>query len=257
MDYVHIIVEKKGRVEKISLNRPQVLNALNTPLLLELKAAVQDVARDKETDVVILTGKGRAFSAGLDVNEAISAGYYCYDEANREKDATSIIVDVIEMISRLPQPVIAAINGYAVGGGLEMAMVCDVIIAAENAAFMDTHARVGILPGAGLSQRLPRLIGSLKAREMIFTSQKIGAREAERLGMVNKVVAAVDLDRAAEEMASRILLNNQRILRQIKSMIVGGATLTLGEALQLERAAFLESRHQARPADLNIAIRHT
>ena len=177
--------------------------------------------------VAIITGAGRAFSAGLDLNELGAEGL-------RETGG----VTFISVVERMEAPVIAAVNGYAVTGGFELALACDIIIAAETAQFADTHARVGVMPGGGMSARLPRAVGVRKAKELSLTGNYLNARDAERLGLVNRVVAADQLMAAAGELARQILGADQRVVRQMKRLINLATEAPLGDGLRIEQDFF-------------------
>jgi enoyl-CoA hydratase/carnithine racemase len=221
MPYNKIILEKKDRIAKITLNRPDALNALDEELLTELIAAIDDIENDDSINVVILTGAGRAFSAGRDLKGILEG---------KEWPAGARY----KALEELSKPVIAAVNGYCFTGSFELAMCADIIIASENAVFGDTHARFGIIPGGGQTQRLPRQIGAKKAKELLFTCDTISAVEAEQLGIVNKVVPPEKLEEAAMEMAGKILKNVPEALRTIKSLVNNGMKTDLETGLKME-----------------------
>jgi enoyl-CoA hydratase len=168
-----LLVEKSGGIATITLNRPEALNALNAELRLAIETTFRDLAKDDEVRVAILTGAGRAFSAGIDLKE-LSRG--------RMESSGAADYDMIGAIRDFGAPLIGAVNGHAITGGFELALACDLLIASENAQFGDTHARVGIVPGWALSQKLPRLIGIARAKELSLTGNFIGAEQAERWG---------------------------------------------------------------------------
>ena len=199
-------------------------------MLAELKEALEDIANDDTVDVVVLTGSGRAFSAGADIKEMNNVNQ------DRPTGRGRLHFEVNEAIENLDKPVIAAINGYCLTGALETVTACDIIVAAENAVFGDTHARWGLTPGGGMTQRLPRRIGAYKAKEMIFTCETITAREAQQIGLVNKVVATEKLDEAVHELACKILANSQASIRIQKSLINRGLKLDYASGLELEQA---------------------
>lgn len=224
MTYKKIILEKKNAIAKITLNKPHTLNAIDEELLSELIVALGDVEKDDSVNVVILTGAGRAFSAGRDLSGILEG---------REKPGGARY----KALEDLSKPVIAAVNGYCFTGSLELVMCADIIIASENAVFGDTHARFGIIPGGGQTQRLPRQIGSKKAKELLFTCDTISATEAERIGMVNKVVPPEKLEEAALEMAEKILKNVPETVRAIKSLVNKGMKTDLETGLKIEARA--------------------
>ncbi|MFC2006155.1 enoyl-CoA hydratase [Chloroflexota bacterium] len=234
MEYSNIIYEKKNRIAKITLNRPEVLNAINTTLKEELIQALDDVEKDEEVDVLIITGAGRAFCAGRDLKDAL-----------QHIQIRQPTVKVEEKIRNLPIPTICAVNGYAITGGLELVMSFDIIIASENARFADTHARAGLFPGGGMSQMLPRLIGPNKAKELSFTGNYLSAQEALQFGLVNRVVPPAELQSVAEGIAQDILSCNQEAVRKMKYLINKGVRTTLEAGFvleQLERFRWHESR---------------
>lgn len=221
MTYNNIILEKKNGIATIVLNRPHVLNALNEALLSELMAALDDIEGDDSVNVVILTGAGAAFSAGRDLKGILKG---------EERPGGSRY----RVLENLSKPVIAAVNGYCFTGALELVMCADIVIASENAVFADTHARFGVIPGGGQTQRLPRQIGSKKAKELLFTCDTISAKEAERLGIINRVVPAEKLSEAAEEIAEKILKNIPETVKAIKRLVNRGMQTDLQTGLNME-----------------------
>ena len=227
MIFENVMLERKGRVAKITLNRPQVLNALNIPLLRDLKAAIAEIEKDEEVDVVVLTGAGRAFCAGVDL-KAVA------DPEHQGPEFMYLLLDTFDAVESLEKPVIAAVNGYALTGGLELALCCDLIVAAEGAMLGDTHARIGVIPGGGSSQKLPRLIGAVKAKELLFTSDLVPAAEAERMGLINKVAPADKLEEVVGELAEKIVSNSQPSVRKLKSMVNQGLRTDLASGMMME-----------------------
>lgn len=223
MTYSKIILEKKKGIAKITLNKPEALNAVDEGLLTELVAALNDIENDNSVNVVILTGAGRAFSAGRDLKGILEGR----ERAGGER---------YQALENLSKPVIAAVNGYCFTGSFELAMCADIIIASENAVFGDTHARFGLSPGGGQTQRLPRQIGAKKAKELMFTCDMISASEAERIGIVNKVVPAEKLEEATMEMAEKILKNIPETVSRIKSLVNQGMNTDLETGLKMEAA---------------------
>ncbi len=235
MKYSTIIYEKKDRIARITLNRPEVLNAMNSVLTEELSQAVDDIVKDEEIDVFMLTGAGRAFCAGRDLKEAL-----------KFEQSPPAVVGVMEKIRNLPIPTICAVNGHAITGGLELVLACDIIIASEKAVFADTHARAGLVPGGGLSQILPRLISPNRAKELSFTGRYISAQEALQVGLVNRVVPHEELLSVAEGIAQDILSCNQKALRKGKYLINKGLSTTLEAGLTLESLEYLRWRGSMR-----------
>jgi len=221
MIYKNVLLEKKDGIARIILNRPQALNAVTEGLLSDLVAALDDVEKDDSVHVVILTGAGKAFSAGRDVEGVLEGREF--PGAARYR--------ALEKISK---PVIAAVNGACFTGSLELVLYADIIIAPERAVFADTHARFGIIPGGGQTQILPRLVGMKRAKEILFTCEPLSAHEAQRLGIVNKVVPLEKLDEAAWEMAEKIRRNIPEALRIMKRLINEGMSKDLESGLQLE-----------------------
>ena len=230
MDFENIIVEKKEGIAKIILNRPQVLNALNLQTFSEIQAALEDIQRDDSVGVVLITGAGRAFSAGLDI-KAISG---LVEEGDVGAEINRMAWRTMEAIESLPKPVIAMVNGYCLTGALEVALACDMIIASENAIFGDTHARWGLRPTWGLSQRLPRAVGVMKAKELSFAAETISAQQAERIGLINQVAPAHRLEEVAHELAGKMLSNSRGSLAAYKTLINQGMKADLATGLKIE-----------------------
>jgi enoyl-CoA hydratase len=194
--------EKKGSIAYVTVNRPKVLNALNTPTWTDLQAAFEDVKADKSVRGVILTGAGdKAFIAGADISELAHIDAYEAEESSRFGQG------VLDLVENLGKPVIAAINGFALGGGCETAMACTMRIAAEHAKFGQPEVKLGLLPGGGGTQRLPRLVGKGRALQLILTGQTISAQEAYRIGLVNEIVPAASLIARAEAILKQISAN--------------------------------------------------
>jgi enoyl-CoA hydratase len=187
MKYTTILYEKAEGIGTITLNRPKAYNALNLEMFRELDHVFSEIKRDDDVKVVIITGSTKFFAAGADISEV--------GEIRTPVDAYEFIrdVEVFHCIENLDKPVIAAIGGLALGGGCELSMCCDLRIAAENAAFGQPEIKIGVIPGGGGTQRLPRLIGVSKAKELLYTGDTIDAQEAYRIGLVNKVVPVESL----------------------------------------------------------------
>jgi enoyl-CoA hydratase/carnithine racemase len=237
MSLESIILEKREGIAKITLNRPQALNALSEQIFSEITAALEDIGKDESVGVVIITGAGRAFSAGRDIKDLREHGTGERGGAGAE---TQVLArKTIEALENLPKPVIAMVNGYCLTGALELAMGCDVIIASENAVFGDTHARWGLRPTWGLSQRLPRAVGVMKAKELSFTADMISAQEAERIGLINKVVPAEKLEEATKELAEKMLSNSRGSIAAYKYLINQGMKTDLATGLRFEVEAVI------------------
>ena len=225
-----LLVEKSDGIAVVTLNRPEAMNALSKALRSELYKAMVALDADDEVSVVILTGAGRrAFTAGLDLKE-LGSEPGAMGAANAE-GADENPVKAIELCRK---PVIGAINGVAITGGFEVALACDVLIASENARFADTHARVGIMPGWGLSQKLSRLIGLYRAKELSLTGNFLDAKTACDWGLVNRVVPADELLTAAKKLAADMATIPVETLSLYKSIIDEGYGLAFGDAMALE-----------------------
>lgn len=212
----------------LSLNRPEVLNALSPNLFVELRAHLDALAaQTDEIGCVILRGEGRSFSAGNDL-KAIQSG--------ERPPSAHFQAETLEAIEALPQPVIAAVQGHCYTGSLELALACDLMIAGESARFADTHGKWGMSPTWGMSQRLPRRVGILAAKEMMFSGRVVSASEAVAMGLANSSVADDELLNAAMEMARGFLENSWFTLRMDKQLVNGGADHTLKAGLEFERA---------------------
>jgi enoyl-CoA hydratase len=219
----------------ITLNRPQAMNALSRALLAELTQAIEALNDDPDVRVLILTGAGRAFCAGLDLKELGSG------EARLARGGEPIsLTDPVLALENFRGPVIGAINGAAVTGGFELALACDVLLASRDARFADTHARIGIAPGWGLSQRLSRAIGIYRAREVSLTGNWVSAEQAADWGFVNRVVAADALLREARQLAADMLGCLPEMLTRYKALINDGFALTFGDAMTMERERSIE-----------------
>jgi len=199
----NLILKKKDNIAVITINRAKFLNSLNRETLKELNESLEEITEDIEIDVLIITGKGKAFIAGADISEMKDMSVI---EAQRFALLGQGIFRKIELMKK---PVIAAVNGYALGGGCELAMSCDIRIASKEAKFGQPEVTLGVTPGFAGTQRLPRLIGRTKANELIFTGGIINAQEAERIGLVNKVVSAEELMNESLALAKKIASNGQ------------------------------------------------
>lgn len=227
-----VLVTRDDAVATVTLNRPEAMNALSRALRAEFAAAMRGLAADDGIRAIVLTGAGeRAFTAGLDLKE-LGADTGNLGAANAE-GADENPVKAIELC---PQPVIGAINGVAITGGFEVALACDILIASTHARFADTHARVGVMPGWGLSQKLSRLIGLGRAKELSLTGNFLGAEAARDWGLVNRVVAPAELLPAAQALARDIASADPAMVRAYRALIDDGYALPYGEALALEHA---------------------
>lgn len=228
-----VLYRVEDHIAYVTINRPNVLNCFDYETLYKLETVVNEIEFDPEVRVVILTGAGeKAFSAGADLTERKSL---TEKEVRRNVKA---IRGVFNHISQLPQPTIAAVNGYALGGGLELVLACDFAIAVETAKIGLTETSWGIIPGAGGTQRLPRLIGEQKAKELIFTAKKLTASEAYEWGILTKVVKQEDLIKASQDFAFEILKNGPVALRQAKFAINQGMNADIQTGLAIEAKAY-------------------
>jgi enoyl-CoA hydratase/carnithine racemase len=235
MEYQTILYEVKNRVAYITLNRPEVMNAINRQMAQELIAVAAEVTRDPQVTVVILSGAGdRAFCTGLDLKERARDSEDAPFFQRRRAAVQPGIRTQTQALAAIDKPTIAAIQGYAVGGGLELSLACDMRIAAENAKLGMMEVRRGRLGASGGTQRLPRLIGTANALELCLTGEAVDAAEAFRLGLVNRVVPNEQLRTRAEELAGKIALGAPLSVLAIKEAITKGAQLPLEHGLKLE-----------------------
>ncbi|MEM4587792.1 MAG: enoyl-CoA hydratase-related protein [Candidatus Jordarchaeales archaeon] len=232
MSYKNIILRKEGRIARIILNRPDKLNALNPELIEELGKAIEEVKSDKDIRVLVITGSGKAFSAGADVGAMVEA------TPLQAKEASLRGHKVFRMLEELDIPVIAAINGYALGGGCELALACDIRIASEKAWLGQPEINLGIIPGWGGCLRLPKLVGAAKAMELILTGDRISAQEALQIGLVNKVVPEDKLEEAVKELADKLANKPPIAVKLAKKVIRKGLECSLDAGIETENSAF-------------------
>ncbi len=228
MDYTEIHLQHSGELATLTLNRPQKLNALTPNLIHEMEHALKKLARDKTCRVVVVTGAGRAFSAGVDLsvfeNSKVEPGYDMHESG----------MEVMRLLEEMPQVCIAKVNGYCFTGAMELMMAFDLIYAAEEAKIGDTHSKWGILPKWGMTQRLARHVGLLKAKELSFTAEAITGKEAERIGLVTAAFPLVELDKKVDQLIQKILGNSADGIKAIKHIYNQGFKRTLSEGLQFE-----------------------
>jgi enoyl-CoA hydratase len=230
--FVNIVYEKSGSTARLTVNRPEAMNALNPATVAEISDAITDAQHDSAIRGVIITGAGKAFVAGADINNLVAL------DALTAEGSTAFGQGVTSLIENLGKPVIAAVNGYALGGGCELAMACTIRIASEHAGFGQPEVKLGVIPGYGGTQRLPRLVGKGHAMQLILTGAVIRADEALRIGLVNEVVPAESLLARAQEILDAIGANAPIATRLAMEAVNRGADAPLPEALAIERSLF-------------------
>jgi enoyl-CoA hydratase len=231
MTFETLLVETRGRVGLIRLNRPQVLNALSNRLMEELEAALDAFEADDAIGAIVLTGNERAFAAGADIKEM-------KDKSFMEAYLGDFITKTWERTAQCRKPVVAAVAGFALGGGCELAMMCDFIIAAENAVFGQPEITIGIIPGAGGTQRLARFVGKSKAMEMVLTGRRMDAAEAERCGLVSRIVKVEELVEEAVKTAEKIASFSRPAVYMAKEAVNRAFETSLSEGILFERRIF-------------------
>lgn len=237
MGYEEIILSKEDNIATVTLNRPEALNAFGPAMMREVFSALEEIRTDKSVRVAILTGAGRAFCAGGDVKTM--------GKRHAETPALDTLQDLRDTIQRVPnamrrlgKPIIAAVNGPATGAGCDLSLMCDIRIASENARFAESYAKVGIIPGAGGAYLLPRAVGLSKACELLFTGDIIDAAEAERIGLVSRVVPADQLMPTVRALAAKIAANPPLTIQQMRHAIYAGQELSLANTLEYTSLAF-------------------
>jgi enoyl-CoA hydratase len=229
--YQNILLERRDAVGIITLNRPAALNALNAALIAELASSLDDLEADPAISAIVLTGNEKAFAAGADVKEMVSKSY---PDIYRE----DFITRGWERVGQCRKPVIAAVAGFALGGGCEIAMMCDIVIAADTARFGQPEITLGTIPGAGGTQRLTRFVGKAKAMDLCLTGRMMDASEAERAGLVSRIVPAGEVLSEAVKIADRIAEMSQPIVMMVKESINRAYETTLAEGVRFERRLF-------------------
>jgi enoyl-CoA hydratase len=231
MSYEFILAEVRGRVALITLNRPKQLNALNPQLMQELGAALKDFDADEGVGAILITGNDKAFAAGADIGVMKDFDF-------QHAYLSNYITRDWEHIRGVRKPVIAAVAGYALGGGCELAMMCDLVIAAESARFGQPEINLGILPGSGGTQRLPRAVGKAKAMDLCLTARMMDAQEAERAGLVSRVVPDGKLLEEAMAVAEKIASYSLPVVMMVKEAVNRAYESTLAEGVHFERRLF-------------------
>jgi enoyl-CoA hydratase/carnithine racemase len=233
LSLANVLYEKSNGIARVIINRPKVLNALNTPTWADLRTVFENARDDDTVRGIILTGAGdKAFIAGADISELAQAGAFQAEESSRFGQA------VLELIENLGKPVVAAINGFALGAGCETAMACTIRIAVENAKFGQPEVKLGLLPGGGGTQRLPRLVGKGRALQLILSGEMIDAQEAYRIGLVNEVVSAANLMARAETILKQISANAPIAIKFAIEATNKGLDTSQNEGFALEASYF-------------------
>jgi len=231
MEYQNILATTDGGVGVITLNRPKALNALNSELLAELVSVLEQWDKEEGVRCIVITGSERAFAAGADIKEMQPRSYMDMFKSN-------FFADAADRIAAIRKPIVAAVAGYALGGGCELAMLCDFIIAADTAKFGQPEINLGVMPGIGGTQRLTRLVGKSKAMEMCLTGRNMDAAEAERSGLVSRVVPATELMAETMKAAQAIAAKSMPIVLMAKETINRAYETTLAEGIRFERRVF-------------------
>jgi len=229
--YRHLLVERRGAVGIITLNRPQALNALDAALISELASVPDHFELDAAISAIVLTGSEKAFAAGADVKEMVTKSY-------PEIYLEDFITRGWERVGQCRKPVVAAVAGFALGGGCEIAMMCDIVVAADNARFGQPEIALGTIPGAGGTQRLARFVGKAKAMDLCLTGRMMDATEAERAGLVSRVVPTAELLSEAVKVAERVASMSRPIAMMVKESINRAWETTLTEGVRFERRLF-------------------
>jgi enoyl-CoA hydratase len=243
LEFKTIIVTTKDGIARVTLNRPDMLNVFNETMIAETQSALEALEKDEKVRVVIIAATGRAFCTGADltsVDKFISGPVVLSGEFDRFSQSLNKLFSFVESIKK---PTIAAVNGFALAGGLELVLACDIVVCAENAKLGDQHTNVGLIGASGGTQRLPRIIGIRKAKELLLTGDMISAAEAEKLGLVNKVVPAEQLDQAVDELAAKIASKSPLVSEAVKSLVNEGMQVDLQSGIQLERGAVVRHHY--------------
>ncbi len=230
MAYETLLVETRGRVGLVTLHRPQALNALNSTLVAELNAVLDGFEADAGIGCVLITGSEKAFAAGADIKEMSGLSF--------PQTYLDDFITAWDRVSQRRKPIVAAVAGFALGGGCELAMMCDIILAADNAKFGQPEIKLGVMPGAGGTQRLTRIVGKAKAMELCLTGRMMDAQEAERSGLVSRVIPAADLMAEAMKTAETIAGMSLPIAMMTKESVNRAYETTLAEGIRFERRVF-------------------
>jgi enoyl-CoA hydratase len=228
--YSNVLLEREGQIGTIRLNRPQALNALSSELMTELLDALKMLESEQAISCIIITGSEKVFSAGADIKELA--------EQNSVEALRAANLERFDAIQKISKPIIAAISGFCFGGGLELAMICDIIVASESAKLGQPEINIGVMPGAGGTQRLSRIIGKYRAMDMILTGRQISSKEAHELGLVSRVVPDESLLSEAKKIANEIASKSPLAIKIAKECVLKSYETSLSEGLQFERRNF-------------------
>lgn len=232
MEYKYLVVKVEDSIAEVKINRPDVLNAVDDETILELELAMQTLNKDTNAKVIIITGEGKSFVSGSDIANLAKK------DSIKAREYSQLGQRVLNYIENMEKPVIAAVNGFALGSGCELAMACDIRISADNAKFGQPEVKLGVIPGHAGTQRLARLVGLGKAKELIFTGEIIDAHEALRIGLVNKVVASAELMNEANKIAQKILEMGPIAVKLAKTVLNRGFDSNFTTASSYESEAF-------------------
>jgi enoyl-CoA hydratase/carnithine racemase len=241
--YSALRYERRAQTVWLTLNRPEAMNALSETLCGELADAISRIESDRDVRVVVLTGAGKAFCAGADLKGVFEGNTAAPDAEDPLNAFLDLVAGMIDRLRALPKPTIAALNGLTMAGGLELAMACDLIVAAEGARIGDAHANFGVFPGAGGAAVLPRRIGPTAAKYLLFTGDTLPAAELVPLGLVNRVVPDAELATEVDKLAVRIAAKSPLVLRRMKQTVADGLEQPQATALRLERLVLDAHRH--------------
>jgi len=230
MEFENVIVEKDGAIAVVTLNRPQQLNALSYGLVKDLCLAMEALDRDDEVRAIVLTGGEKVFAAGADIKEMADAGPFDEPVSGR--------LAYRDRVNKIAKPIVAAVSGFALGGGCELAMSCDIIVASETARFGQPEVNVGIIPGSGGTQRLTHVVGKYRAMEMVLTGEPLSAQDAERFGLVTRVVPVELFLEEAKLIAKKIAAKPALAIKHAKEAVLKAANTALDEGLDFERKSF-------------------
>ncbi len=245
MSFKHLLIDHRGRVSWLYLNRPQALNAISYECMRELRHAWIDLRDREETRVIVVSGKGRGFCAGADLTDAPSPGEASGPQASFLEEGTRME----EVLLSMPKPVIAAVNGVCCGGGLELAMMCDFMIAAASAKIGDAHANFGALPGGGATVRLPRIVGVNWARYLMYTGELFPAQDMAAIGLVIRVVPDGELESEVQALAEKIAGKSPLGLKRMKMLINDGLDMPASLAMKMEKLVSAEHMRSADAAE--------